>query len=170
MSPLFNCITFFQSYGTSNTICMLPVDTTLFFYLKRQSWSSLRLILDLGITLLGSSWECSFVTDYRKHLVIPVQCITKQNCTTKQNKKTLWIYLHKRCKHVKAKSVSIAVLRNVFIKVPKIPPHASVKNAICGFFFFKIVMFPLGIYSVCNFNLRNIKVNGNSPTVNTDVF
>lgn len=74
-----------MSYGTGNTICMLPVDTTLFFYLKRQSWSSLRLTqTDLGVTLLGSSWECSFVMDYRKHLVIPVQWITVLQNKTKQ--------------------------------------------------------------------------------------
>lgn len=80
MSALFNCVTSFQSYGTGNTICMLPMDTTLFFYLKRQSWSSLRLIqTDDCITLLGCfSLMGLFLCDgLQEALVIPVQCIKK---------------------------------------------------------------------------------------------
>ncbi len=59
--------------------------------------------------------------------------------------------------------VSIAVLRNNFLELPEKLPHASIKIffAIYGSFC-EIDVFPLGVFSIFNFNLRNLKGNGNT--------
>ncbi len=51
-----------------------------------------------------------------------------------------------------------------FFELPEKTPHASVKTffAIYGSFC-EIDAFPLGVFSIFNFNLRNLKGNGNAP-------
>ncbi len=54
-------------------------------------------------------------------------------------------------------------------RMPEKPPHASVKNffAIYGSFC-EIYTFQLGVFSIRNFYLRNLKGNGNAPSVNQE--
>ncbi len=52
-----------------------------------------------------------------------------------------------------------------FFELPEKPPHASVKTFLRYMGVFAKLTFPLGVFSIRNFNLRNLKGNGNAPNV-----
>ncbi len=53
-----------------------------------------------------------------------------------------------------------------FFELPEKTPHASVKKNFFAIYrsFCEIDAFPLGVFSIRNFNLRNLKGNGNTPS------
>lgn len=57
------------------------------------------------------------------------------------------------------------VLQNMpFSKLPKMPPHASVKTFFVIYWTLFFNMLPLGVFSVHSFNLLNFKVNRKAPS------
>ncbi len=54
-------------------------------------------------------------------------------------------------------------------RMPEKPPHASVKTFLRLYgSFCEIYTFQLGVFSIRNFYLRNLKGNGNAPSVNQE--
>ncbi len=56
-----------------------------------------------------------------------------------------------------------------FIELPEKPPHASVKTFLRYRSFCEIDPFQLGVFSIRNFILRNLKGNGNAPLFMTAI-
>ncbi len=51
-----------------------------------------------------------------------------------------------------------------FFKLPEKPAHVSVKTFLRYMGFCEIDACPLDILSICNFNVRNLKGNGNAAS------
>ncbi len=63
-------------------------------------------------------------------------------------------------KKKKKKKYSLQFAIYTFFELPEKPPHASAKTCSAIWEFCEIDVFPLGVFSIFNFNLRNLKGNG----------
>ncbi len=70
------------------------------------------------------------------------------------------------CKCEKKKHFHCSFAKYSFFELPEKSPHASVKTFLRYMGVFAKLTFPLGVFSIRNFNLRNLKGNGNAPSVN----